>query len=500
MSAALWDELVATALLGTARRPPARPAPDGDGALEQALDGLCWDDAERALLGAAALVSGFRAAGWQPPALDAPPDPAPPDERPLCSPRAAAILGQLLEADPGLLLPEWLRLADAAGVRPPPEQLPALLDAGHSGSLRAAILQAGGDRLRWLAARNERWSWAAGGAAAGAGLEERWQSGTRDERVTLLQAVRAEDPARGLALLTSTWSADAAQDRDALLAALGIGLTPADVPFLEAALDDRSTLVRRQAARLLAGLPSSALAARMAQRVTALATVDGRGRRRRRLQVQTPPEPDDAALRDGIEDFGKPDDMGPGAWHLAQLVGAAPLALWAQLTGEDPAGTYALARGADHERALKHGWSLAARRQRDPAWSALLLHETGDPRFLGALAPAAADELGPALLAAAPNAHTLTDILERMPAPWSPVLSRAAITHLVRTLSAPDTLWGLQLGDVAFALDLAVSDRAVSAFAPLLQGDALPAVRRAVDELLAILDLRQTMTRELTPR
>ena len=155
MSTPAWEQLVASALLGTERRPPQRPSQPGDGALARALDGLAWDDAEGALLGAAGLLSGYRATGLKPPVLPDMPSPAPRDERPLCSPGAEAILERLLHGGPSALLAPWLHLARAAGVRPAPELHPALLDAALSDrALRGSVLHAGGDRLRWLAAHD----------------------------------------------------------------------------------------------------------------------------------------------------------------------------------------------------------------------------------------------------------------------------------------------------------------------------------------------------------
>lgn len=499
MSIAVWEELVATALLGTERRPPAPPS-QAAGALAQALEALTWEDSEGALLGAASLLAGYRAAGWQPPVLDEPgsPSPAPADPRPLCSPGADALLALLLAGGPAVLVPEWLRLADAAGVRPPPEQLPALLDAAVTGSMRAAVLQAGGDRLRWLAAQHERWSWAAGDAAAGAGTATRWEHGTRDERLALLRRMRDGDRAQGRELLASTWAADDAATRAMLIQALAIGLEPADEPFLESTLDDRSKLVRQHAAQLLAGLPGSALGARMTERLRPLVSVGGR--LRRTLQVQTPEEPDDAARRDGIDDAGRPHDLGAGAWRLAQLVGATPLTAWREMTGADAAATFALARGADHEPALKIGWRDAARRQRDPQWSAVLARETGELQLLDALAPGAADEVALPLLARASNVVELTDVLERIAAPWSSALSRAAIDHLARVAAGDAPGWGIRLSHIALALDLSIADAATAAIQELMQRELQPALRRQLEDLLAMLDLRHAMTRELTPR
>ena len=499
MSSAVWEELVATALLGTERRPPARPSP-ADGALGEALDALAWEDPEGALLGAAGLLAGYRAAGWQPAVTEEEPAPAPDDARPVCSPGAAALLSRLLDSGPGSLLPEWLALARAAGVRPPPEMLPDLLDAGTSGSLRAAILAAGGPRLRWLAGLDERWSWAASEVAADAGVDERWRTGIRDERALLLRAVRTEDPARGRDLLASTWSADGAADRAALLGELAAGLQPADEPFLESALDDRSKVVRRQAADLLARLGGSALAERMAQRLRPLVGVGGR--LRRKLDVQLPPKPDEDTQRDGVDDAHRPQHSGIGerAWHLTQIVGAAPLAIWQDATGADPAAIVAMARGTDHERALQLGWTVATRRQRDPRWAAVLARETADTDLLDVLAPEDAGDLALALLDKAAGPVTQLELLERIPGPWSPAFSRAALARLGRSLSAPPDLAYIRFDHLALRLDLQARDAAAAALGPLLERDLQPGVRARIADVLSILDLRHAMTRELTQR
>ena len=55
--------------------------------------------------------------------------------------------------------------------------------------------------------------------------------------------------------------------RASLVTALHVGLSEADEPFLEACLDDRATGVRTAARHLLAELPLSHRADRMAERV-----------------------------------------------------------------------------------------------------------------------------------------------------------------------------------------------------------------------------------------
>lgn len=67
-----WDELVADAVLGTERRPPAQPETAGPvGGLLAAID---WTDAELALLSGAAALSVYCEAGRRPAREPDPPD------------------------------------------------------------------------------------------------------------------------------------------------------------------------------------------------------------------------------------------------------------------------------------------------------------------------------------------------------------------------------------------------------------------------------------------
>ena len=117
-----WDELVAVALIGTDRRPVEVDAP---GDLEAVLAGRGVEDR---LLASAAAWTVARRAGAR---AGAPRqvEPAEPDPRPVCSAAAGGRLDLLLEVRE--LVEQWLALAEAAGVRPPPELVPALLDYGE---------------------------------------------------------------------------------------------------------------------------------------------------------------------------------------------------------------------------------------------------------------------------------------------------------------------------------------------------------------------------------
>jgi hypothetical protein len=69
------------------------------------------------------------------------------------------------------LLPQWLAVANARGFAPPPQVLPALLDAARGRTdLRPAALEFAGPRALWLARLNPDWRFALratpGGGAA----------------------------------------------------------------------------------------------------------------------------------------------------------------------------------------------------------------------------------------------------------------------------------------------------------------------------------------------
>ncbi|MFE0703712.1 DUF5691 domain-containing protein [Streptomyces sp. NPDC058872] len=392
-SARLWEELLTSALLGTDRRPPAGLV---DGAIARDLPG--------ALLDAAALHTVRRRAGLRPGAAVSPPDPAPEDPRTSLPPAARTRLDQLLAgrvapspagrrgAAPDLaeLLPSWLTLANVHGYKAPSAALPALLDAARARTdLRPQALRLAGPRGLWLARLNPEWRFALRGAGGrlpslkdSEGVRALWDEGLFAERVALVCAVRTEDPAAGLALLASTWSAERAEDRLMFVDSLRTGLSVADEEFLEAALADRSRNVRAVAAELLSALPSSAFAARIAGRAASCVGLD-RTAPTPTIVVEAPHECDAAMQRDGMV-ATPPAGRGERSWWLGQLVEAAPLPSWSpRFGGRTPEEIVALPVADDWEGELHAAWCRAAVRQRDPHWSRALLGSPATPPATG---------------------------------------------------------------------------------------------------------------------
>ncbi|MGW6536077.1 DUF5691 domain-containing protein [Streptomyces sp. NPDC055011] len=521
-----WEQLVSAALLGTDRRPAA---------------GARGDEAAGALLDAAARRTLRRRAGLRPGAAAVPPAPAPEDPRPdlpeaarrrldgLLAGRAApAPAGGRRGTAPDLaeLLPQWLALAGERGFKAPPAALPALLEAARARTdLRAQALAFAGPRGLWLAGLNPEWRFALRGGGAGGSLpdpgdaekvRELWEEGLFAERVALLGAVRAQDPAAARALLAGSWTGERAEDRLMFLDSLRAGLSAADEEFLEAALADRSRNVRATAAELLSALPGSALAGRMADRAVTCVGLD-RTASVPTVVVEAPHECDEDMRRDGVTAV-PPSGRGERSWWLGQLVEAAPLACWpARFGGRTPEEIVALPVADDWQAELHAAWCRAAVRQRDAAWSRALLGAPSTPPATGPGTSSLAERaqllatLDPAeragWVAAFVAAHGLSEAFQLLgvcAVPWAEPLGEAVIDALDIARDAGSYPWSFSgvmgLAERCLSPAAARHLEALAAAAPEAE-DASPGAgaywSEAFQRLVATLDLRARIRAEL---
>jgi hypothetical protein len=448
----LWDDLVAAALLGTERRPPALAGVHTGARLERMLAGLNalgWDPG-RALLAAAGAITVYRRVGRMP-ASDAAamPSPCAIDETPACSRRAAGHLARMLSGEHSEVLPEWLTALAASGRRVADECLVSLLARGRtSRELRPLIAPVLGQRGQWLAARNPEWAFARGDTVE----EADWQTGTRADRLVLLRELRSDAPDRGRLLVESTWAEDPPEDRAAFLEAFEAGLSVADESLLEAALDDRRKEVRRTAALLLARLSGSGLTARASARLSAAVKLSGG--RKPAFEVVLPDACDKAMVRDAIEP--KPaaaaKDMGERAWWLYQMIGSLPPSTWCASFARGPDELLLAAKESEWHHVLWKGWALAASRHRDSTWAEALLRSLASAPELTqesfrSLAEAATAEGREAIViellrkdsGLLADGHPAVPLLHACRHPWSPAFARVVLERIRRTLAADST-------------------------------------------------------------
>lgn len=521
----LWQELIAHALLGTARQPLLR-LPPPDAPVTTLLAGLDPAEPERAVLGAAAVLSLYRRAGRLPPVDPTPaPTPCPPDPRPVCTAQAAEHLSLMLNGTYSAVVPEWLAAVAAAGQRVPEQHLVALLELGQKqADLQAAILPVLGERGRWLAAQNPAWEYAcprpttAELLADVSRINAIWETSDRATRLALLTRLREQSPLIARTLVEATWSSERADDRAAFVATFVTGLSMDDEPFLEAALDDRSREVRRTAASLLSRLPASRLVQRMIVRVQPLVTWNpprsslpiGKSRQPAQIEVTLPDGCDKAMIRDGIEP--KPPQhlqIGERAWWLQQMISAIPLPFWTQTWNTTPADLLAAARlNAEWGDLLVEGWRMAARNQQDQTWIAALLtageitHATED--LLQLLSPEQYEAHILRLLQTHPeplqSTHPAFALLMAHRSTWSYDLSHAVLASLRQRTTRQTTRHDYLMRSMfpSIAMRLAPEILATASTGWPTDGEYWPCWDPDIKNLLALVRFRHDMLKEFS--
>lgn len=285
-------------------------------------------------------------------------------------------------------LSEWTTLLAGSGRRLPFDMLVEVLERFTNHNLPAELLTPClGRRGHWLASRNPRWRKFTGSVEY-AEPKPLWETGTPPERIAVLGALRRTNPERARELVASTFKTEPADNRAAFVAEFAAGLSMADEPFLESALDDRSKEVRGAAAELLKSLPESRLALRMIERTAALLSWKpgllglGSGR----LEVQLPSSCDPSMIRDGVRP--KPDSrskLGERAWWLYEISSSTSPSRIAGRLGAPASKIVEASRGNEWREALMEGWITTTTRQRDPEWAEALLAATSTPDPLGGL-------------------------------------------------------------------------------------------------------------------
>ena len=512
-----WNSLTSIATLGTNRAAPPLEKlwPIGDLPLPTGSP-------ERAFLRAAAMAYLWQISGTRVAAAAIPEsDPAPPLEERLVSEKAAWRLARMLNGDHRDLVPEWLALASRAQAAVPPHWLPMMMEKleARERSVASPVL---GRRADWLAKRNSAW---ARTLASHEPAEERWLNGTLEERRVELAAVRALDPSVGREWLQRTWQTDPPQARTAFLETMRIapGLSDADEPFLETALDDKRRDVRVAAVECLCQLPNSAHARRNFERLHTLVRLDAPGSgllgklRRRRLEIQLPESLDKATARDGIN--AKPpaqQKIGERAYWVMQMVSMARPAQWCERLNCDIDTFLDAALATDYGADLLIALCEAAGRYHDAAWILALC-----TRLLVSQSPPGAQKDGtrmmPALVAAAPAANQDAILKALLSA------GKAADLDLLQTvLAGVEVEWGAGTTARAFelleerlrtdTLNYSYARNTLAAWGPRADVTTAGAVlsrllagcpekspwRNALDTLNEIIEFRLAMRKELS--
>ena len=353
--------------------------------------------------------------------------------------------------------------------------------------------------LRRLFCRNLGW------------FDEAVVGGGKTDRHALLRQLRHTNPALGQALVTSTWKSEAPPNRISFIRLLETGLSMADEPFLEAALDDREVQVRRKAADLLACLPESRLCQRMIANSQQLLNYNPA----RAYQIlPTFPIPiNDEMVRDGITKLAEHLTGNALARarsrQLTQIVGAIPLDYWTETWQTTPEGVLQAVRTSRWPRTLTQALALTVQRQRDVTWALALAKNSDFKAIALKIVPVLTPEAGPQLFeqfsdeldTTLPPLHKdslLLRLLRYWPHDWDGAMSMRWIALLAQQMAAdekPTPLMRTAVKQLARACQPGCIDEVRTAMSPLI--DDYSGWKTVLNELVRILRFRREMYEEM---
>lgn len=411
----------------TAATPPTRMLDLGARAL-LGTDRAGGGDAGPQTLLREAAVNGTQArAGSKPGLAKAVMPECPVDPLPVVSGACAATLRRMLTDGDPALIEEWAELAGAKGRRVPDPLAPVLLEwwikqPRASQTVRRVM----GVRAEWLCSLNQDWRQKPGVGSLPTDVDGAWQTGKTPDRLGLLMTVRELEPTMAERLVRTTWGQDTADERKRFVERFETGLTMADEPFLEWALDDRSKQVREAASGLLARLPTSRLAARMLDRAAAMIVVEPgkKGLLRRtadKVTVEPPKDWDASWERDGLEEK-PPGVLGKRAWWMQQVIARTAPGALAQRIGLTSERLVEVVEACDYAKPAMAGLRAAAAELRDAAWCELLVrHHMTDQK-------SAPEEIEPMWRALGPAAREklVVEVMRKSHFDWAQRLAVAA--------------------------------------------------------------------------
>ncbi|HZR44762.1 MAG TPA: DUF5691 domain-containing protein [Ktedonobacteraceae bacterium] len=365
--------IVTTAIVGTGQQDTS--AITTGTAIDALATQLPDDDRARKLLLTAGAWSVYRQAGYVIAQAPDAPQPAAPETLPVCSPEAERLLANLLQEEKHrALFLEALKRLKQAGKRLPYNLLPqALTEGAQSKELRPPLALVIGERGRWLSQLNPAWAWVAqflssSDEALPADAEMIWQEGTTGQRCELLRRLRVADPAKAREWLAVVWKKEKADARADFLATFEVSLSAEDEPFLEQALDDRSTNVRTLAASLLARIPTSALVRRMLARADTILTYQ-----QGKLTVTLPTTLDQDWHRDNLASVSDKNTQWAFIPVFQRVLSLVPPNHWEKRFAATPEQLIAAAQDSEYKHEMLEGWSEAALLHNQPHWIAPLV-------------------------------------------------------------------------------------------------------------------------------
>lgn len=287
-------------------------------------------DKEEKFLQIASLLFNFRQSGIMPLKKEQVTIPiAAPEEKHYCNNKAQQVLKDILYEESIPLLKFWMQQCDGNDQIVHPDMAATLLEiATTQKSLQSLIAKCCGKRGEWLSQFNHAWNFSTTQSS-----EELWQTGTPEQRRTVLKEMRAIDPANARSWVQQVWPQEDAATRTSFLEILKDNVSHDDIAFLETISTDKSKKVKEAALDLLKQIPSSPIVL-LYQQILEQAVYLKKEKALLGLSSKTtlhfnlPASIDEAVFKSGIEKLSNNKEFTDDAFIISQLIKSVPPSFW----------------------------------------------------------------------------------------------------------------------------------------------------------------------------
>jgi len=300
-----------------------------------------------------------------------------PEEKTYCNTSAMQVLKDIQSEESIPLLKFWLQQCNVKDQLVQPEFIPSLLAEGvQQKKLQTLIVACCGKRGEWLSSFNEAWNFSQNQTA-----EQRWQTGTPEQRRAILKDTRTSDPALAREWLQQTWPQEDANTKTAFLEIFAINISETDIIFLESLSAEKSKKVKEEAINLLKCIPASAIV-QLYQQVLQLSVQLKKEKAlfglssKMVLQFQLPPVFDESIFKTGIDKLSNNKEFTDDEFILIQLIQSVPPTFWEKQLAVDPKTIIEQFQKDDIGKKMMPALVIATTKFKDAQWAIHLMQHS----------------------------------------------------------------------------------------------------------------------------
>jgi len=431
----LWNEIIHTAMLGTDKKAISVDTLADD--LSEAatlINSNTNTDKEEKFLQLASVIFNYRQSGALPlykEEINL--QPASTEEKEYCSIEAMQALQDILSEESIPLLKFWLRHCNGRQRIVNPAIIPNLFSiAMQNKSLQLPVANCCGKRGEWLARFNDAWNFSVSELP-----EQIWQTGTTEQRKSILKDTRKINPQLAREWLIQTWPQEDAAARISLLELLNENIGEEDIPFLEQVLSDKSKKVKEEALNLLKQIPSSPIV-QLYQRVIQQAISMKKEKTLLGLSSKTvlnftlAGTINEEVFKSGIQKLSSQKDTSDERFIIYQLLSQVPPSFLETHLGATPLEIIRWFSNSEDGEKLLPAIGLAAGRFKDKTWANHIIND--DHRIYLDLIPLLPyNTREKYLLAHFDNAaETIVNVISREENEWSAELTKQVFKYTAK--------------------------------------------------------------------